>query len=190
MPDKVWSQGDGLGRRMQEVAPGEYAEEVYVRDAWSAAVANGNAFLATSARVTTNVTNTHIRGMVANPAGSGVLITVMQVVSNIAPDAMVVGEVRLNPTTGLPVTSYTPLNLKALAGGTATFAGSFAVDAGGTALSGGTATELRLTTFKGRNVLAIGMPLAPGTSLGISIPLGLVSAGDGTFAAYMTQEAL
>lgn len=38
MPDKVFNSG-----RLQEVAPGEYAPEVYARDAWSTGGVNGRA---------------------------------------------------------------------------------------------------------------------------------------------------
>lgn len=94
-------------RRLQEVGTGEYAEQVYTTDMWRAAVALGRAFLCTSARLTTDVTNTHIVGHVANT-----------------------------------------------------------------------------------NELPLGYPLGPGQSIALYIPLGLVAAGDGTFAVYVAQEAI
>lgn len=190
MPDFTVEMGPGVNQRFQEVAPGEHAREVYTRDLWSAGVALGRAYIATSDRITTDATKTHIVGLIRNPAGSGKLVTIAQVVANIGPDAMTLGTVMLNPTTGLPTAAHTPFNVKALAGGTEPAAGEFLVNAAGAALGGGTATELRLTTHKGRNDLPIGLPLAPGTSLGVSIPLGLVAAGDGTFAVYLIEEPL
>lgn len=184
MPDRM-----NFDRRLQEVAPGEYAEEVYTRDMWSAAIANGRAFLATSRRITTDVTNTHINATIKNTSADQ-LVTVMMAVANIAPDAMVLGTVQLNPTTGLPTTTAAPFNLKSLAGGGDAAAFTFAVDPMNGAMTGGTATDLRLTTHKGRNELQIGLPLAPGATLGVGIPLGLVAAGDGSFAVYVVQEPL
>lgn len=96
MPDRTieWT---GINQRFQEVAPGEYAREVYTRGLWDTAVARGEAFIVTSARLTTDVTNTHIVAVITNPADSGKVVTVAQVVATIAPDTMVVGSVELEP---------------------------------------------------------------------------------------------
>lgn len=150
MADRTSQAQQGMTRRLQEVAPSEYAEEVYTRSAWDSAVSLGRAFIATSAKIPVSGTSPNIRGLISNPAGSGQLIVIMRLVAYIGPSQFVQGSLYLNPTTGLPSTTYTPFNLKALAGGTDSCAASFSVDAGLTALAGGTATELRVSGFQAR----------------------------------------
>lgn len=188
MADKTVNQGEGT-RRLQEVGTGEYAEQVYTTDMWRAAVATGRAFLCTSERLTTNVTNTHIVGHVANTSADHI-VTIAQVVSNQAPDAMVVGSAMLNPTAGFPAPNITPFGMRTQVGGQETAQFTIGIAAAAGAPTGGTNTSLRTTTFKGRNELALGYPLGPGQSIALYIPLGLVSAGDGTFAVYVAQEAI
>lgn len=187
MPDMVWAQGDGLNRREQEVAPGEFAPQVYTVDAWKAAVAMGRAFLCTSIRLTTDVTNTHIVGHVANTSADTV-VTIAMVVANQAPDAMVVGSAMLNPTAGVSTPNITPFGMRTLVGGQEAAAFTIGIAAMGGAPTGGTLTDLKTTTFKGRNDLPLGLPIGPGQSIALYIPLGLVAAGDGTFAVYVFQE--
>lgn len=189
MPDKTWTQSDDMARRMQEVAPGEFAEEVYTRGMWDAAVQLGRAFVCTSERLTTSVTNTHIIGHVVNTSADTV-VTIVQVVSNQAPDAMVVGNTMLNPTTGLPAPNVTPFGMRSLVGGQAAAAFTVGINVAGAAPTGGTAVSLRTTTFQGRNTLPLGLPIGPGQSIALYIPLGLVAAGDGTFAVYVAQEPI
>ena len=187
MPDKIWDSSPIGKVRLQEVAPGEYAQEAYTVDMWKAAVALGRAFICTSDRLTTNVTNTHIVGHVKNTSADTV-VTIAQIVSNQAPDAMVVGSSMLNPTAGVPAPNITPFGMRTLVGGQATPAFSIGIAAMGGAPTGGTVTDLRTTTFKGRNTLPLGLPVGPGQSIALYIPLGLVAAGDGTFAVYVAQE--
>lgn len=188
MADKSIYAG-GYDRRLQEVGSGEYAEEVYTRGLWDAAIATGRAFVCTSARLTTDVTNTHIVGHVDNTSADKV-VTIAKIVSNQAPDAMVVGSTMLNPTAGYPAPNITPFGMRTLVGGQETAAFTIGIAAMGGAPTGGTAVDLRTTTFKGRNELPFGLPIGPGQAIALYIPLGLVAAGDGTFAVYVTQEAI
>lgn len=187
MPDMVWEQAGGLNRREQEVGPGEYAPQVYTVDAWKAAVAMGRAFLCTSARITTDLTNTHIIGHVANTSADHVVVIAM-VVANQAPDAMVVGSTMANPTAGVPAPNVTPFSMRTLVGGQEAPQFTIGIDRATAAPTGGTVTSLKTTTFKGRNELELGLPIGPGQSIALYIPLGAVSAGDGTFAVYAFQE--
>lgn len=187
MPDRTFETTGGGKVRQQEVAPNEFAEEVYIRSAWDAAVALGRAFICTSDLITTTVTNTHIIGHVANTSADQI-VTIAQVVSNQEPNAMVVGEAMLNPTAGVPAPNITPFGMRTLVGGQESPAFTIGIDRGAGAPTGGTATDLRTTTFQRRNELPLGLPIGPGQSIALYIPLGLVSAGDGTFAVYVMQE--
>lgn len=181
------SRGQPLSRKWKQLPDGTYAPIVVSAEMWNEAVEAGVAFIATSDIVSTDLTNSHIRGLITNPSADRVIV-VAQLVANIGPDRMTVGQVFINPTTGLPTTTVTPFQMGSLIGKTYATPATFAVDKGATALSGGVATTLRITTHKGRNDMPIGLPIGPGQSLGVNIPLGVAEAGSGTFAAYLIDK--
>lgn len=193
MPDKVWTQDGGLTRRMQEVAPGEFADEVYARDAWSAAISLGKAYIIGSGRISLSVAG-NVRGLLANPVAN----------ANANPDGshrriIVLGlssfgtgtgwaTIYNDPTTGLPATAVRPRwRMNPYAGDVGT--AEMQVDTNATtALSGGTDTGvvIGLPPNAREEMRPIGRVIAPGASLGINIPFA--GAADASFNLYVVEE--
>lgn len=132
----------------------------------------------------------NIRGRLQNPAGSNKLVIISKIVANQLEDRMTVGQVFLNPTAGLPTTQYTPVNHSL---GGAACSALFHMDAGATALSGGTSLHLRPVAHKGRVEISISngpIILSPGQSFGLNIPLGALQSGTGQFSMSFIEKAI
>jgi hypothetical protein len=172
------------GKRHQQTAPGEHTEQVYVLDAMSAAIGNGRGYIVGSGRVTLSVAG-NVRGVVQNPAGSGRNVTVV----GFSAFATAVGYAQLyeNPTVGVPATaSRTGMGLRPASDARVS---TVRVDTNATtALSGGTDTGIVIGLPAGARteIARIGKILAPGETLGISIPF--TGSADLAFALYIAEE--
>lgn len=184
MPD-VARPGAHGNERWQEVAPGEFAPQVYATSAITAAVALRRFFIAgTGALVLAAAGND--RATLTNPTGSGVNVFVarMSIFSNVAGEAALL----VNPTAGLPAGSRPQLNaVVGAAGGKAVVA----ADSDATvALSGGTDTGV-LIPFPANTRTQIDLPpliLAPGVTLGLNVPIAAASSRT-TMSIYWFEEA-
>lgn len=185
MPDIV--RGDvtpGQKARLQEVAPGEFAEEMYVRDAWSAGIGMGRAYIIGSGRVVLTAAG-NVRGLVTNPAANTRNIQVLGMTAF----ATAVGwaSVYLQPTAGLPATAVRP-SLK-LHPASQPMATEMRIDTDAlTALSGGedTGVTIPLPAGTARQISPIGRILAPGQTLGLNIPFA--ASADLAFSLYVVEE--
>lgn len=125
-------------------------------------------FLAGSGRLVLSVSG-NVRGRIINPAGSGVNILVV----DIAGFSTAAGwaELRLNPATGLPGGSRTPLNIRRLTSDALPVA-TVAVDTSATTpLAGGTPTSVMLGIPAGRRFREpVMIELEPGEALGLNVP--------------------
>lgn len=184
MPDQVTSDGSRYSRRHQEVAPGELAPEVYVRDVWSAAVANGRAYLTSTGKVALSVAG-NLRLLIANPSADTVVT--LAGLAGLA-TAAAWATIYRNPTTGLPVTAARPsLRLNPLRGQAPVT--TVRVDTDATiALSGGenTGELIGLPGGTRYHVPVLGAIIPPGGSLGVNIPFA--GAADVSASLYIVEE--
>lgn len=183
MPDKTVEVASGEFRRFQEVAPGEYAEEVYMRDLWNAAVGRGRAYIIGTGRLELAIAG-NLRATIRNPS-----VDTAVIVAAIAGLATATGWATIfeDPTAGLPATAARPrmrVNpLEGTAGVTEVKADTDAT----TPLSGGTDTGVVLGVGAGdRFSIPIGMVIPPGATRGLNISY----AGAATVAAavYVAEE--
>lgn len=180
MPDRVLHQ-----TRMQEVATDEYAQEVYVRDAWSAGIGLGRAYIVSTGRIALAVAG-NLRATIENPATNTRTATILGWVSF----ATATGwpNIRYMPTTGLPATAPRPhLRLNRHRGDPTNIL--LRVDTDATvALSGGEDTGVVLGSPGGSRVEVkpLGLILAPGETYGVNVPFA--GAADATMAIYVTEE--
>lgn len=175
MPDRIIDTGQHNKARLQEIATGEFAPEVYVHNDVTAAVAKGKQFTAGTGPLVLTVAG-NIRATVSNPAGSGVNMFIFRLVWF----ANAMGEAALfvNPTAGLPATAARPV-LSAVVVGGGTALGQVKADTDATTqLSGGTNTGISIGL--GANVReVVDLPplvLVPGTTLGINVPISATSS--------------
>lgn len=176
---------DEPARRLQEIVPGEYADEFYVVNAQTAAVAQQRLFLGGSGKLTLTVAG-NIRGLFANPTGSGRKVHLVRLAALTTVTAFL--DLRRNPTTGLPTASRAPFN--AVLGGPTGQATLVADTDTTTALGGGTllSTTLGLPANSRTSIDLPPLVLAPGQSLGLNI--NLASGADAVFSLYWIEEDL
>jgi hypothetical protein len=184
MPDRLWQQEGGLTRRQQETAPGEYSDQAYVVDAWSAAIALGRAYIVSCGRVVLTVAG-NVRAVVQNPATSQRNVTVLALTAF----ATAAGwpQVYLDPTAGVPTAAARPH--LALRPSSEAPVAAVRVDTNATtALSGGTDTGLVIPVPANnpRELQRIGKVIPPGEALGLNMPFA--TSADVTFALYLIQE--
>lgn len=185
MPDKVFARADNERARMQEVAAGEFAPEMYVRDAWSAAVALGRAYILGTGRLQLTVAG-NARVLITNPAGSGVLSTIVAIGGLASATAW--ATTTRNPTVGLPTTNPGQLLRMNAQAGVAPVTQVLADTNTTTALGGGTAGPTLGIPGGSRVALQLGLVLAPGESLGLND--AFAGAADFAGSVYVVEEAL
>jgi hypothetical protein len=180
VPDRIFN-----AVRHQQVAPGEFAPEVYVRDAWSAAIGNGLAFIVGSGRVELSVAG-NVRATITNPAGSGRVVTLLGLSAFGTGTAW--ASIYIDPTAGLPGSLPRPLwRMNPAAGDAGVVEVRVDTDTT-TALSGGTDTGLVLGLPGGERseIRPIGKLLLPGQVLGVNVPFA--GAASEAFNLYLTEE--
>lgn len=182
--EQAQSGGPEYGRRLQEVAPGEFAPEVYVRDALSAATGMGRAYIIGSGRIVLTVAG-NVRALVTNPTGSGRNVTVVGLTGFATGTGW--ANVYLNPTAGLPATAVRPFLGLHPAGDTPITQMRVDTDAA-VALSGGTDTGVVIALPGGvpREIKPIGKTLVPGQSLGLNVPFA--ASADVAFSLFLVEE--
>lgn len=186
MPDKILgTRSENTGRRLQEVAPGEFAEEVYVREAWSAGIANGRAYLLSTGQLALALAG-NINVLIRNPTDSGVAVTILGGVAF----GTVTGwaTVRFDPTSGLPTTAQTTSRVNRAVASTASV--EILAEASATAsLDGG---EVGPVIGVGANIRTeiepLGIVLAPGQSVGIGSQFG--AAANLAVTVYVVEEPI
>lgn len=177
MPDKVYSK-----RRAVEVRPDEYADEIYVRDAWNAGISLGNAYLLSTGRIDTGQAGI-VRVLLESPS---TLTTTLLGAAVYTTGAGWVDIMR-NPTTGLPTTAGRSFDMNPYTG-----AGPEAVllwDIGTTRMGGETERET-VTGVPGsqRTVISpLGIIIAPGGSFGIEVDFAARS--DAIITCYTVEKA-
>ena len=184
MADRLEVQNPDVTRRHQEIAPGEFAPEVYAVNAVTAAVAQQRFFIAGSQKLELAVTG-NFRGLISNPTGSGRKLLVVRMVALATVTAWM--DLRLNPTTGLPVGARTPFN--AVLGGAAA-SGTLRADTDATVPLGGGALLSPTLALPPNSRQSVDLPplvLMPGVSLGMNINSG---AGAAAFSLYWIEEDL
>jgi hypothetical protein len=157
---------------------------MFVHDAWTAAIGNGRAYILGSGRVTLAVAG-NVRGLLTNPAGSDRNVTLVGMTAFATALGWV--QVLLNPTTGLPTSEIRP-NLP-LHPAPQVAVAQMRIDTSAiTALAGGTDTGVVIALPAGaaRQITPLGLVLAPGMSLGLSIPFA--ASADLAFSLYVVEE--
>lgn len=186
MPDRLLHPGTDLSRRLQEVAPGEYAEEVYPRDAWSAAVGLGRAYLLGTTRLSLGLAGA-VRILIANPADSGVMAQVLAVAAFSTGTGWAIAS--RNPAAGLPTSVRESSRLNPHVNGGPASPVTMYADVGTTELTGGTdQVSTALPSGVRTEIGPLGFVLAPGESLGIQSSFG--AAADLVGTAYVVAEPL
>lgn len=185
MADKVSRTSDAMSVRHQEVAPGEYAPEIYTHDAWSAAVALGQAYLFGTSRMSLTVAG-NVRVLIANPTGSGVRTTIV-FLGGLA-TATGWATTHRNPTTGLPTGDPGQVLRANTQVGAAPKMTLRADTNATTALSGGTPGPTVGLAGGSRIALQLGVLLFPGESLGLND--AFTGAADFAGSIYVIEEAL
>jgi hypothetical protein len=197
MPDVVIPvHPSGAGswlHRQHQTAPGEYAPEVYARDAWSAAIGNGQGYLVGSGRVELSVAG-NVRALISNPAsnangnpdGSHRIVTVVGLSAFGTGTAW--ADIYENPTAGLPTTAIRPRwRMNSAVGDAGTV--EVRVDTSATtALSGGADTGMVLGLPNGNrsDIRPIGKVILPGQSIGVNVPFA--GAASEAFNLYIVEE--
>lgn len=168
--------GPEFKTRLQEIAAGEYAPEVYVHNGVTAAVLKGKQYTSGTGPLSLTAAG-NIRATISNPTGSGVNVSIFRLVwfSN----AMGEASLFLNPSAGLPATAVRP-RLNAIAG-TAGGLGEVKADTSATtALAAGTGTDTGVIIGLGANVReVVDLPpivLTPGVTLGINVPISATTS--------------
>jgi hypothetical protein len=187
MADRVVTTSDDFAVRHQEVAPGEFAPEVYTVTAVTAAVAQQRFFIASTQPLVLTAAG-NARATIANPAGSGrkLMVARLTVFSDAAGEAGLF----INPTAGLPGGTARPM-LNAVVGGAAGVAELRADTSTLTALSGGADTGVT-AAFTANRREQIDLPplvLTPGVTLGVNVPINATSSRS-LLSAYWFEEDL
>lgn len=184
MPDIISNRGVG-SHRLVETRPGENAPTSYVVDAWSAAVGIGRAYMLSTGRLSLGLAGS-IRTLIVNPTGSGRIVKVLGVTA--FGTAAGWATVWRNPTVDLPTTARNAFRVNPLAGSAPV--SSLLADVATTgAMSGG--TEGPTVGVPGNvrtEVSPLGIPLAPGESLGIASSFG--AAADLAATVYVSEDDL
>jgi hypothetical protein len=185
VPDRIIKGSDQESRRLQQVAPGEYAPEVYVRDVWSAGIGLGQAYILGTGRIELSVAG-NLRAALANPAGSGVVATVVALTGQSTAQGWV--EFFRNPSSGVPTVAPRPVwRVNPHRGSPA--ATELRVDTSATVALAGDETGVTLGSPSGSRVeVQIGLPLMPGESFGVNIPFA--GAASAALAVYLVEEPL
>lgn len=174
MADKLVRVSADVQQRQQEIATGEYAQEVYAHNGVTAAVVKGKQFTSGTGPLTLTAAG-NLRATISNPTGSGVNVSIFRLVW--FANAMGEATLLLNPTAGIPATAVRP-RLNAVAG-TSGGVGEVRADTNATtALSGGTDTGVILGL--GANTReVVDLPpivLTPGVTLGINVPISATTS--------------
>jgi hypothetical protein len=186
MADRVIKGSDTEARRLQEVAPGEYAPEVYVRDAWTAGVGLGRAYVTSTGKVALSVAG-NLRVLISNPTAD-TLVTLAGLAGLATAAAW--ATVYRNPTAGLPVTAARPsLRVNPLRGQAPVTTVQVDVDAT-VAMSGGenTGELIGLPGGTRYQIPVLGAVIPPGQSLGVNVPFA--GAADVSCSLYIVEELL
>jgi hypothetical protein len=183
--DKTYKQSDGQTARLQEVAPGEYAPEVYTRDIWSAGVGLGRAYIVGTGRIELSVAG-NLRAVLSNPAGSGVVSTVVALSGQSSAQGWV--QFFRNPTTGVPTVAPRPVwRINPHRGAPAV--SELRVDTSAVTALTGEETGVTLGSPAGSRVeVKIGLPLMPGETFGVNIPFA--GSAIAALAVYVVEEPL
>lgn len=145
---------------------------------------SGAYFFATSAKLDIGASEI-VRATIENPAGSGVNLVLDDLVS-VQNIGTAWATVHVNPTAGLPTTLLTNRNAKVGHAGTAKAV--IKVDDSLTALSGGEQIATMGVEI-GRDVVDLPpLTVPPGVTIGLNIPVGLISTGASSFAVYWWEE--
>lgn len=183
MPDFIRG-GDIDRHRMQEVAPGEYAEEVYVRDMWSAAAGLGRAYITSTGKVALSVAG-NLRVLISNPSTDTVVT--LAGLAGLA-TAAAWATIYRNPTTGLPATAARPsLRVNPMRGQAPITIVRVDTDAT-VAMSGGenTGELIGLPGGTRYHVPVLGAVIPPGETLGVNVPFA--GAADVSCSLYIVEE--
>lgn len=179
---KVRGPYGGLFKRVQEVAPDEYAEEVYTRNAWNAAIGLGRAYLLGTEQLSLGLAGS-VRFLIGNPTGSGVNAQVLAVAAFTTGTGWATA-VR-NPIAGLPTTARQATRMNPHAG--AAPSSVLYADTGTTDMTGGTDQITTALPSGARTEIGpLGFVLAPGETLGIQSSFG--AAADLAGIAYVVEE--
>jgi hypothetical protein len=183
MADRLIRGSDTESRRFQEVAPGEYAAEMYVHDAWSAAKGNGRAYIVSTGRVALSVAG-NMRILIENPLAAPLTVLGMAGMATAAAWATVYR----NPTTGLPTSAPRPhLRVNPLAGQAMSALVRVDVDAT-VALAGGenTGELIGLPGGTRYQIPVFGVLIPPAQTLGVNVPFA--GAADVSSTLYLVEE--
>lgn len=176
----------GVGKqKLQETAPGVFAEEAFAHNSWSAAIGNGHAYLIGSGRISLSVAG-NVRALISNPAGNTRGVVLLAVSSFGSGTSW--ATLYENPTVGLPAAAVRPRwRLNPTAGDAGTVEVSVDVDTT-VALSGGTDTGivLGLPGNSRSEIGPVGKLILPGQSIGVAVPFA--GAADVAFNLYITEE--
>lgn len=186
MADRKIGHHAGFIERWQEVAPGEYAQEVYARDAWSAGVGNGRAYITSTGRVALSLAG-NLRVLISNPT-TDTIVTVAGMAGLATAAAW--ATIFRNPTAGLPATTARPsLRVNPLRG--QAMSALVRVDTDATvALSGGENTGELIGLPNGTRfqVPILGAIIPPGETIGVNVPFA--GAADVSTTLYLIEEAI
>jgi hypothetical protein len=187
--------GDLVGRdidprsvplRYQEVAPGEFAPEVYAQNIWSAAIGLGRAYILGTGQVELGLAGS-VRALVSNPATSGRVATIVAL-SGMATAAGWAPVLR-DPTTGLPAAAPRPVLRMNEATGEAASC-TLQVETGTTSLGGGRDTGVVIPIPNGApfEVPMLGLVLLPGQMIGVNSSFG--AAANLSANLYVVEDPL
>jgi hypothetical protein len=186
--DVVLRYGDvlregGFNKRYQEIKPGELADEVYIQNGATAAVSQQRFFLAGSGRLTLGAAG-NFRALLRNPSASGRNLYLVRLA--LLSTALAWGDVRVNPTTGLPTAARTSHNAIL---GAAAASGELLADVNAiTAIGGGTLLSTTIAVPVSQRV-QLDLPpfvLAPGVSVGLNF--NVLGAADASISGYWYEE--
>lgn len=187
MPDRIIGS-----QRHQEVAPDEWAPEVYVRTSWDAAVGLGRAYILGTGQVQLGLAGS-VKLLLENPAGSGRIATlagftgfstnsgwafVVRDPTGGLPTAAPRVGLRLNdPPAGYPPAGEPPTSV-------------LRAESGTSELTGGTATGIDIGLPNGNrfDVSPIGLLLYPGQSVGVNSSFG--AATDIEVGMFVVEEPI
>jgi hypothetical protein len=183
MADRVIKSSDNESRRLQETAPGEFAPEVYVHDAWTVAKGNGRAYIVSTGRVALSVAG-NMRILIENPLSAPLTVLGMAGMATAAAWATVYR----NPTSGLPTAPPRPhLRVNPTAGEGMSALVRVDVDAT-VALAGGenTGELIGLPGGTRYQIPVFGVVVPATQTLGVNVPFA--GAADVSCTLYLVEE--
>lgn len=129
--------------------------------------------------------NEHVRATIENPAGSGKVVRVEELIftQNVGYAPV---NFHINPTAGLPTTVRDPGNQRIGHPGVAKAV--VKIDKSLTALSGGTDTHMDALFPPGREVNDEPLEIPAGVIVGINVPVGLLGTGKASLTVYWTER--